>query len=133
YQASVAPFEAASALRPNELDGLVELSIAYFRTRQYPKAVDVLQRAIAADARYAPAHHMLGKSYFMMSDFEKATRELETAVKLAPNDYDAEYTLGLSYLKQRQVPQAKQLYQRMIARLGNRPQLRILIGRAYRE
>src|SRR6185369_11581864 len=111
YQASVAPFESASTLRPNELDGLVELSIAYFRTRQYPKAVDVLQRAIAADARYAPAHHMLGKSYFMMSDFEKATRELETAVKLAHNDYDAEYTLGLSYLKQRQVPQAKALYQ----------------------
>ena len=133
HQASVVPLESAAALRANQLDGLVELSIAYFRTRQYSKAVDVLQRAIAADPRYAPAHHMLGKSYFMMSDFEKATRELETTLKLAPNDYDAEYTLGLSFLKQRQVPQAKALYQRMVERLGNRPQLRVLIGRAYRE
>ena len=76
---------------------------------------------------------MLGKSYFMLGQFEKATAELETTLKLAPNDYDAEYTLGLAFLKQRQVPQAKQLFQRMIDRLGNKPQLRVLIGRAYRE
>ena len=76
---------------------------------------------------------MLGKSYFMLGQFEKATAELETTLKLAPNDYDAEYTLGLAFLKQRQVPQAKQLFQRMIDRLGNKPQLRVLIGAAYRE
>jgi len=133
YTASVGPFESAAAITPNELDGIVELSIAYFRTRQYQKSIDLLQRALTTNAQYAPAHHMLGKSFFMLSQFDKASAELETTLKLAPNDYDAEYTLGLAYLKQRQVPQAKQLYQRMIARLGNRPQLRILIGRAYRE
>src|SRR4029450_10606689 len=36
YQGSVVPFESAAVLRPTQLDGLVELSIAYFRTRQYP-------------------------------------------------------------------------------------------------
>src|SRR5262245_12253329 len=69
----------------------------------------------------------------MKGKFEKATHELEETLKLAPNDYDAEYTLGLCFLKRRDVAQAKQLYQRMVERMGNRPQLRVLIGRAYRE
>ena len=133
YTDSVGPFESAVAISPTQLEGVVELSIAYFRTRQYQKSVDVLQRLIAANPQYAPAHHMLGKSYFMLAQFDKAAAEFETTLKLVPNDYDATYTLGLAFLKQRQVPQAKQLFQGMVDKLGNRPQLRVLIGRAYRE
>src|SRR5918999_3187426 len=40
YAASVGPFESATAILPNDLKAIVELSIAYFRTQQYPKAVD---------------------------------------------------------------------------------------------
>jgi tetratricopeptide (TPR) repeat protein len=69
----------------------------------------------------------------MMGQFENAERELGEALKLAPNDYDAEYTLGLTFLKRRDLPRARQLYERMAERLGNRPALRVLIGRAYRE
>jgi tetratricopeptide (TPR) repeat protein len=76
---------------------------------------------------------MLGKSYFMMGEFDKAARELQQTLKINPGDYDAEYTLGLCYLKQKDVAQARQLYERMANRLGNRPALRVLIGRAYRE
>src|ERR1041385_1194279 len=76
---------------------------------------------------------MLGKTYFMMGEFAKAGRELQETLKLTPGDYDAEYTLGLCYLKQKNVAQAKQLYEGMAARMGNRPALRVLIGRAYRE
>ena len=43
------------------------------------------------------------------------------------------YTLGLAYLKERQIGAATQVFDRMIEKLGNRPQLRVLIGRAYRE
>src|SRR4029079_15243392 len=73
------------------------------------------------------------KSYFMMGEFEKANRELQQTLKISPGDYDAEYTLGLCYLKQKNLPQAKQTYEHMVERLGNRPALRVLIGRAYRE
>ncbi|HYK19899.1 MAG TPA: tetratricopeptide repeat protein, partial [Pyrinomonadaceae bacterium] len=79
------------------------------------------------------AHHMLGKIYFMMGEFEKATRELQQAVRLTPGDYDAEYTLGLCFLKRSDVTSARQLYEQMAERLGNRAALRVLIGRAYRE
>src|SRR5687767_6480400 len=133
YQLAADALKTATSIRPGSTEGLVELSIAYFHVGQFSKAVEPLQRAIAADARNTAAHHMLGKSYFMMGEFEKAAAELQTALKLSPNDYDAEYTLGLAYLKRKDMASAKQLYAAMVQRLGNRPALRVLVGRAYRE
>ena len=133
YQSSIAAFESANATRSGSPDALIDLAIAYFHASQYPKAIDPLQRVIAANAQNSIAHHMLGKTWFMMGEFEKATRELQEALRLTPNDYDAEYTLGLCFLKRKDVAQAKQIYERMADRLGNRPALRVLIGRAYRE
>jgi tetratricopeptide (TPR) repeat protein len=133
HQQAADVLKMATSLRPDSTEGLVDLSIAYFHTSQFPKAIDPLQRAIAADARSAAAHHMLGKTYFMMGEFDKAVSELETALKLSPNDYDAEYTLGLAFLKRKDLQRAKELYGRMVQRLGNRPALRVLVGRAYRE
>src|SRR5215203_3792600 len=133
FQPSVTALETASVARPASTDVLVDLAIAYFHTAQYPKAIEPLQRAIAAGARNPAAHHMLGKTYFMMGEFDKAGRELQETLKLTPNDYDAEYTLGLSFLKRRDGVRARQLYDRMIERLGDRPAVRVLIGRAFRE
>src|SRR5690242_4727324 len=133
YQPAVDALKTATSIRTDSTEGLVDLSIAYFHVGEFEKAIEPLQRAIAADAKNAGAHHMLGKTYFMMGEFEKAANELQTALKLSPNDYDAEYTLGLAYLKQKDVPKAKALYGRMVERLGNRPALRVLVGRAYRE
>jgi tetratricopeptide (TPR) repeat protein len=133
YPASVNAFETAGALRPDSTSALIDLSIAYFHIDAYSKGIEPLQRVLAADAKNPTAHHMLGKTYFMMGEFDKAARELEQTLKLTPSDYDAEYTLGLCYLKQKNVAQAKQLYEGMADRMGNRPALRVLIGRAYRE
>ena len=76
---------------------------------------------------------MLGKTYFMLGDFPRSVGELEAALKLSPKDYDIAYTLGLAHLKQHEFAPAKQIYDRMLAQLGDRPQLHIIFGRAYRE
>ena len=133
YNAAVTALETASQIQPKSAEGLIELSIAYFHAEQYSKGVEPLKRSIANDGRNPAAHHMLGKTYFMMGEFEKARTELDATLRLTPADYDAAYTLGLCFLKQRDVTHAKQLFQRMVEQIGNRPQLRVLIGRAYRE
>src|SRR5215217_1392208 len=133
YEAAVSAFETARTMRPDTPDALIDLSIVYFQTGQFDKGIEPLQRVIASDARNASAHHMLGKTRFMMGEFDKAARELQETLRLTPGDYDAEYTLGLCYLKQKNVTHAGQLYERMADRMGNRPALRVLIGRAYRE
>ncbi|HEY0080756.1 MAG TPA: tetratricopeptide repeat protein [Pyrinomonadaceae bacterium] len=133
YSASVAALEAAALYRPDSVELLVELSIACFHAEQYQKGIEPLKRALARDPQSVAARHMLGKTFFMLGEFEKAVAELESALKLAPKDYDAAYTLGLAHLKRREFQSAKQIYDRMIEQLGDRPQLRVLIGRAYRE
>ncbi len=86
---------------------LIDLAIAYFHAAQYDKALNPLSKAASRSPNNAAAHHMLGKTHFMLGNFEKATAELEHALKLSPNDYDVAYTLGLAYLKQHKMQLAK--------------------------
>ena len=94
YSESVIALEAASAYRPDSNVILVDLAIAYFHLEQYEKALDPLRKAVARDPQNTSAHHMLGKTYFMIGDFERATVELQAALSNAPNDYDVAYTPG---------------------------------------
>src|ERR671917_2824852 len=47
YARAVAALEAAAARRPDSEEALVDLSIAYFQTGQYQRAVEPLVRALA--------------------------------------------------------------------------------------
>lgn len=133
YKNAISALEAATSYAPDSEDVLIDLAIAYFNAEQFDKALIPLNKALTSNSRNAAAHHMMGKTCFMLGDFRKSTDELQAALKLAPNDYDVSYTLGLVYLKQHQFAPAKRIYDRMLAQLGNRPKLRILFGRAYRE
>jgi tetratricopeptide (TPR) repeat protein len=133
YRASVATLETAAAYPPDSTELLIDLAIAYFHAEQYEKAMQPVSKVLARDTANSAAHHMAGKIHFMLGDFARSTSELETAFKMAPNDNDVAYTLGLAYLKQHQFTPAKRIYDRMVQKLGDRPQLRVVFGRAYRE
>jgi tetratricopeptide (TPR) repeat protein len=133
YKNAITALEAAASYAPNSEEVLIDLAIAYFNAQQFGKALVPLNKALTSNSQNAGAHHMMGKTYFMLGELRKSADELLAALKLVPNDYDVSYTLGLVYLKQRQFAPAKRIYDRMLAQLGDRPQLRILFGRAYRE
>jgi tetratricopeptide (TPR) repeat protein len=130
---AIVALESATTYAPYSQEVLIDLAIAYFHNEDYKKALAPLNTVIVRDPKSTAAHHMLGKTHFMLGEFDKSTSELEFALSLAPKDYDVAYTLGLAYLKQRKLGPARELYDRMIEKLGDRPQLRVLIGRAYRE
>src|SRR6266404_4576853 len=133
YAEAVSALEAAAGYRAESSEALVELAIAYFHNEQYDKALGPLNKAIARNPNDANAHHMLGKTLFMLGDFEKASAELQIVLDKNPRDYDVEYTLGLAYLKRHDLESAMRIYDHMVGQLGNKPQLRVLIGRGYRE
>jgi tetratricopeptide (TPR) repeat protein len=133
YKSAVTAFEAAARYDTDSQETRIDLAIAYFNAEQFDKALAPLAKALAANPQSVAAHHMMGKTYFMLGDFVKSAGELKAALKLKADDYDVAYTLGLSYLKQRQFASAKQVYDQMLKQLGDRPQLHILFGRAYRE
>ena len=133
YQPAISALESARLYGPDSDEVLIDLAIAYFDAEQYEKALEPLGKALSANSQSASAHQMLGKSYFMLGAFDKAATELQTALRITPNDNDIAYTLGLAYLKQHQLAAAQQIYERMRQGLGDRPQLHIVFGRAYRE
>src|SRR6266404_2490653 len=133
YPESVAALEAAVTYRPDSNEVLIDLAIGYFHVNKYDKALAALNKVISRNPRSPGALHMLGKTYFMLGDFERATNELKAALNASPKDYDVEYTLSLAYLKRREIDSARRIYDQMIEQLGEKPQLRALIGRAYRE
>ena len=130
---AVSVLETAQRHRPDSAEVLLDLAIAYFNAQQYEKALVPASKALAIAPANAGAHQMLGKTYFMLGDLGKSITELEAANKLAPNDVDVAYTLGVAYLRNRQIAAAKALYNSLIQTLGDRPQLHVVIGRAYRQ
>jgi tetratricopeptide (TPR) repeat protein len=133
HQRAITVLEAAAAHRPNSPAVLIDLAIAYYGAQQYAKALAPLNKVLTIDRENPGAHQMLGKTFFMLGDLGKSIAELEIAAKLTPNDIDVAYTLGIAYLRNRQPDAAKQLYESMIKDFGERPQLHVLIGRAYRQ
>jgi tetratricopeptide (TPR) repeat protein len=133
YGQALTVFESAQKYRPNSAEVLVDLAIAYFGAQQYEQALVPANKALAIASDNAGAHQMLGKTYFMLGELGKSIAALEIAAKLAPNDIDVAYTLGIAYLRNRQPDAAKQLYNALIKTLGERPQLHVIIGRAYRQ
>jgi tetratricopeptide (TPR) repeat protein len=133
YSEAVAALEMAARLNPASEEVLLDLSIAYFDADEYRKAIEASGKALALNPQSVGARHMLGKSEFMLGEFKEATAQLEAALRLAPKDYDIAYTLGLAHLKQKELAPAREIYAGMLAQLGDRPQLHIIFGRAYRE
>ena len=133
YQLALKVLEPAQKYRPDSPELLVESAIAYFGAQQYEKALTPALSALALAPDNAGAHQMLGKTYFMLGDLQKSIAELEAAARLTPNDIDVVYTLGIAYLRNRQPAEAKQLYNSLIKGFGEKPQLHVIIGRAYRQ
>ena len=133
HSAAASALAAAVTHRSNFPDALVDLSIALFNSGQFKEALLRADSAVTSNPKNAAAYHMRGKCYFMLNEFDKSANDLQTALQLKPKDYDVAYTLTLAHLKRGQTQAAKDIFERMIAELGDRPQLRILIGRAYRQ
>ena len=76
YQQAISVLESATLYRPDSQEALIDLAIAYFDAEQYEKALKPLVRALSNNPQSAGAHHMLGKTYFMLGDFGRSTAEL---------------------------------------------------------
>ncbi|HJQ23582.1 MAG TPA: tetratricopeptide repeat protein [Blastocatellia bacterium] len=133
HKEAAAAFEAAIRYGADTDDVLLDQAIAYFNQEQFEQALAPLGKVLSRNPASEGAQHMIGKTYFMLGKLAPAAEALSAALRLKPDDYDAAYTLGLVHLKQTRLAPAKQIFDAMLRRLGARPQLHILFGRAYRE
>jgi tetratricopeptide (TPR) repeat protein len=124
--------EAAANYQPDNSDLLIELATLYLEAAQFDKALAPLSKAVQLKPD-AEVQKLLGKTYFAAGDYEKSAAALTLAVTIDPNDFNTTFTLAIAYLQQRQFPSARRVFDRMIAQFGEHPQMRVAIGRAFRE
>ena len=129
---ALAAAEAAANYQSTDND-LIETAMLYLEAAQFDKALAPLLKAAQLQPNNADVHKTLGKTYFALGDYEKSARALEAALKLAPNDFNSSFTLAITYLQQRQFTEARRVFDSMIAEFGEKPEIHIAIGRAFRE
>jgi tetratricopeptide (TPR) repeat protein/uncharacterized protein (AIM24 family) len=89
--------EAAQKMRPDDLDVLNLLGLAYFKTSAFPEAEVIYRRLAKENPDVFILHSNLGLILFKQGKVDDAERFLHRAVELRPNYAKAQLYLGLLY------------------------------------
>src|SRR5690349_1619594 len=63
--------------------------------RNYPQALDLFKKAVAADAKDYAAHFYVALTLSLLDNYAEAVPEYRIALDLKPRLYDAELNLGI--------------------------------------
>ena len=112
---------------------LLGLGNVYLRTGRYDAGIATAEQILPLDLLNPEARSLLGKLYFMKRDFDLAAQELHRALTKQPDDSKVAYTLALAELRLKRLDSAQRVLAGMAQKLGDTPQLHILVGRAFRQ
>lgn len=111
---------------------LNELGKLKFRLKQYPEAIDLLQRRIGLDPDNDEAYYYIGLSYKEMKEYQKSLAALRTAADLSAAKqprFDRYFWLGILYAQVDSTQQARAAFQRAVELDPENPMAAI----AYRQ
>ena len=74
--------------------------------RQFPDAVEQLERVLQLSPDYALAAFQLGLAYARAGDFDHAIQTLKRALELDPSNFSAAYNLGIAYEQKQMMAEA---------------------------
>jgi tetratricopeptide (TPR) repeat protein len=90
------------------------LGTAYYKKSDFPKAIEYLEKAWAADPRNGEAMQLLGLSYYLGGRPADAIPLLEKVQGWYPRaNVDAAYILGICYIQSKEYPRARAAFARM--------------------
>src|SRR6202158_826963 len=130
FDRSVALFEHALELAPEDQDLRLAFALSRFQAGKLPEARALAAKVVESQATNTGAHSILGHILFAQGDFKGAREHLEAAVVVAPS-FDIGYLLGVTYIKLNDLNRARLLFDDMVTGLGDTAQIHILFGRAY--
>lgn len=85
YEKAVTTLQKARQLAPLNMSLLTNLSFAYFLQRDFSKAIETGQMAIAMDDADQKAFQVLGLSYKSIASYKEANKMYKAALKKFPN------------------------------------------------
>lgn len=86
-----------------------ERAAEYYRLGNLPVALEVIQLAVEANPKHAPAYNMQGIIYMALGEHAKAKKSYESALQLSPNDSETLNNYGW-FICDRESPQKSLAY-----------------------
>ena len=90
----------------------VNLGWAWFKKKDYPRAVEEFKRALVESPRFCLAHNRLGQVYLETSKYEDAIFEFRLAIKYCQQYPEAFLNIGLAYIKTSKAQEACENFNR---------------------
>jgi len=125
-------FDEALRLAPDDSDVRLDFALMRLEQGNLPEARSLTEKVVESSPGNAQARAVLGRILFTQGDYKAAREHLEAAVVAAPS-FDVGYVLGMTYIKLNDLVRARLLFDDMLTGLGDKAQIHIYFGRAYRE
>jgi tetratricopeptide (TPR) repeat protein len=111
---AISALQALETSNPNAKGLDLELGTAYYKKSDYPKAIEYLKKATAADPGDNEAVQLLGLSYYLGGHPAEAIPLLERVQAWYPRaNVDAAYILGICYIQTKDYPNARKAFAKM--------------------
>lgn len=93
---AIEELQIALQLKPDYLEALNNLGVAFTHAGRLPEAFDAFHKALALKPDYLDALNNLGMAFMRSGNFPEAVEQLQTAVRVRPNYVDTHNTLGIA-------------------------------------
>lgn len=97
YEESLANFNQAIALQPNNVALHMQLGMAHARLKDYASAIVDVTEAIRLDPSNANAYYWRSSHYFQLQNYSAAVSDLTEAIKLNPKNFAYYFGRGMSH------------------------------------
>lgn len=91
---AAAPLLEAVNKDPNDYDSLVKLGNLFYDGKQFPKAIEYYERALAIHPESADVRTDMGTAYWYAGNADKAVTAMETSLKYRPGHPQTLFNLG---------------------------------------
>jgi superkiller protein 3 len=108
---AIALFEALRMKRPDDLQMLNNLSVAYRRDGQEEKSLEVLEQGVEVHPEYFPFHMNLATAYERDGDLDRALEHLDRVIELNPSLGEAYRRKGQILIRQERLEEALEAYE----------------------
>lgn len=120
-------FEQAIYFDPNMYEAYFNVSNIMVSVRNFPQAIEYINKVIAINPNYWPAYKKLGELYYVNQKYTEAVTSFATYFKNVPSDIDVtHYAYSLFFNKQYQ--QARELIDKLVQQNPNDYVLLRLLG-----
>jgi len=111
---AIAELQGIETRNPGARGLAFEIGTAYYKKGDYPKAVEYLKKATAADPANNEATQLLGLSHYLMGHPADAIPLLEKVQAWYPRaNIDAAYILGICHIQMKNYDQARKAFGKM--------------------